>query len=244
MASSWSTFDYTQVQGIPEVALRIELLHDRLQSLSNGNQPRILEVGIGSGDVTLMLAQQYQDVTCVDAETENCERVLERLKDHNLSHVEIIHSTVEDAELPAEAYDHIVLLGILEHLKDPVDVLKCLAPCLRPGGCMHITVNLANSLHRLLGEAMGVIAHVEEISESDIRLGHYRVYTLPQLREHVASSGLQVAHEHPFYLKPLPTSMLTPLSMEVHRGLNALGQKYPEFASYIYMEVQSPPTGE
>ena len=237
MKTEWSTFDYTQVKGIPEVALRVQLLHDRLQELAGETQPDILEVGLGAGDVTLMLAQQFEHLSCIDADPKTCTQVLDRLEENGLDHVQFTASTIEDAELAENAYDHIVLLGILEHLKDPVSVLKTLAPSLRACGRLHITVNLAHSLHRLLGEAMGMISNVEDLSDSDIRLGHYRVYTQNELVGHVTKAGFEVLNEQPFYMKPLPTSMLDDVPMEVHQGLNVLGQKYPEFASYVYLEV-------
>ena len=237
METERSTFDYTQLKGIPEVALRVQMLHDRLGELSGETQPDILEIGLGAGDVTLMLARRFDHLTCIDADSETCTQVLDRLEESGLNHVQVTASTFEEAELEKSAFDHIVLLGILEHLKDPVSVLKGIAPSLRTGGRLHITVNLAHSIHRLLGEAMGMISNVEELSDSDIRLGHYRVYTLEELRSHVSDAGLEVVHEQPFYMKPLPTSMLNDVPMEVHQGLNILGQKYPEFASYVYMEV-------
>jgi SAM-dependent methyltransferase len=237
MKTEWSTFDYTQVKGIPEVALRVQMLHDQLQELAGETQPDILEVGLGAGDGTLMLAQQFEHLTCIDADPETCTQVLDRLEENRLDHVQFTASTIEDAELEQDAFDHIVLMGILEHLKDPVSVLKALAPSLRSDGRIHITVNLAHSLHRLLGEAMGMISNVEELSDSDIRLGHYRVYTLDELVGHVTEAGLEVLYEQPFYMKPLPTSMLGDVPMEVHQGLNVLGQRYPEFASYVYLEV-------
>lgn len=237
MIDSKSKFDYSKIQGVPEVALRLELLRERLQHLSNESQPRILEVGVGSGDVTLMLAQHSKEITCIDSDEENCSFVLKRLKDHNLHEVEFICSTVEDVQLSETGYDHIVLQNMLEHLEDPVKVLYRLATCLRLGGCIHISVPLANSLHRWLGVVMGFIQQTEDLAESDILYGHCMVYTPSMLRKHVELAGLKVTYEHFFYLKPLPTSMLTPLSMEIHRGLYLLGQRFPEFASYMYMEV-------
>ena len=237
MKAECPPFDYRQLKGIPEVALRIQMLHDRIRELAGDRQLDILEVGLGAGDVTLMLARQFDHLTCIDADPETCSQVRDRLEENGLDHVKITTSTIEEAELDTSAFDHIVLLGILEHLKDPVSVLKAIAPSLRTGGRLHITVNLAHSIHRLLGEVMGMISNVEALSESDIRLGHYRVYTLEELRSHVSDAGLEVVHEQPFYMKPLPTSMLNDVPIEVHQGLNILGQKYPEFASYVYMEV-------
>jgi len=232
-----NSFDYSQIQGIPEVALRVELLQERLQYLSQGTQPRILEIGVGSGDITLMLARNFKEVICVDMDRKNCDLVLDRLEEIKLGHVQFICSSVEEATLPAENFDHIILQNILEHLKDPIIVLKHLAKSLKQSGVMHISVPLANSFHRWLGVSMGLISGIEELAETDIQYGHYRVYTPQLLKEHIKTAWLKVSYEQPFYLKPLPTSVLTPLSMEIHRSLFSLGQKFSEFASYMYLEV-------
>ena len=233
----FSSFDYTTVHGVPEITLRVDLLGRRLQQLSKGAESQVLEVGVGTGDTTVMLAQHFGKLTCVEPDEENYRQVRSRLATLGLDQVEFIRCKVEDAQLGPAEYDHIVLLGLLEHLGDPVSFLRDLVSSLRPGGCVHVLVNLVNSIHRLLGVEMGLIAHIEELSEADIRLGHYRVYSPSMLRDHLDEAGLQVTYEQPFYLKPLPTSMLTALPMEVHRGLDMLGRRLPEFASYMYLEA-------
>ena len=243
MTSDTGGFDYSQVRGIPEVAVRAELLLERLQLLASGSRSRILEIGVGSGDITLILAGLFEDVTCVDPDEINCNLVWKRLKDMNLNGVTFLRTKVEEAQIPPNYYNHIILQNILEHLEDPVNVLQSLSTCLCPGGYMHISVPLANSLHRWLGVEMGLISHPDDLGETDVQYGHRRVYTPDLLRKHMESADLQAVYELPFYLKPLPTPMLNPLSMEIHRTLYLLGQRFPEFASYMYMEVSRRSTG-
>lgn len=234
------TYDYSKIQGAPEVMMRVELLSERLAQNVKESEPCILEVGVGTGDITLMLARSYSQVTCIEMEDANCQLVQNRLREQYLRQFTFIRSKIEDAPLSNSGYDHILLMGVLEHLEDPLIALGRAASFLRPGGRVYILVNLANSLHRLLGVAMGIISHVEELSDSDFERGHHRIYTLEGLRREVSQAGLQVDYEYPFYLKPLPMSMLTPLPMAVHKGLLALGEKFPEFASYVYMEAIAP----
>jgi len=238
MSSECSTFDYAAVCNIPEVLLRVELLAQRLEELQANRLARVLEVGVGSGDVTLMLAERFDRVTCVEPDEKNCRLVSERLLRQNRGGVEFIQTPVEQVTLSAEKYDHIVLLGVLEHLGDPKAVLRQLGGNCRTAGCMHIVVNLAGSLHRRLGVAMNMIEDTQELSQSDVDLGHYRIYTRDELCDQICSAGLRITYEQAFYLKPLPTSMLTGLSMEIHRGLYRLGEELAEFASYIYVEAR------
>ncbi|MBW1783674.1 MAG: class I SAM-dependent methyltransferase [Deltaproteobacteria bacterium] len=237
--SDFASFDYFTIQGIPEQVLRVELLEGRLSELSKAEDPRILEIGIGNGDVTQMLTRRFNQVTCIDSDETACEKVKGRLREMGLSQPEFITSNIEDADLPSECYDHVVLLNLLEHLKNPVDVLKQLKGCLSSGGCIHITVPLANSLHRWLGVSMGMISSPEDLAESDVRFGHYRVYTHRMLEEQIESAGLSVSFKQGFYLKSLPTAMLTPLPMELHKGLFKLGERFPELAAYAYAEARA-----
>ena len=236
------SYDYRQAEGIPEVAIRIALLERRLAAQLPAG--RILEVGVGAGDVTLMLSRAFLrpghgTLTCVDASAENVALTRSRLKAAGLPEPAFQVATIEAAALDG-VFDHLVLLGLLEHLADPVAVLRRLAGFLAPGGRLHVVVNLASSIHRWLGVEMGQIPDVEALSESDHRLGHYRVYTLPLLREHLVQGGFRILEEDPFYLKPLPTSMLNQLPMELHQGLESLGRRFPEFASYVRLEADCP----
>jgi len=233
-------FDYTALIGIPEVALRLEMLRDRmLARLAPRAEARILEVGAGSGDATLMLATAFRSVTLVDADPTICAEVGARMAAEDFANVTIATTWVERFT-DESGFDGIVLQNILEHLADPVGALLHLTPMLRPGGAMFINVPLAHSLHRWLGVEMGYMADPAALAESDIDYGHYRVYTAALLREHIEAAGLSVELEKSYYLKPLTTGQLTPLPLELHRALFRLGERFPDFASYVYAEAGRP----
>ena len=232
-----NTYDYSEIQDLPEVTIRIGLLMERLRSRVSEGSPRILEVGVGAGDVTIELTQTFSHVTSVDMDEATIALAQSRLQDKGLPAPRFVLGKIEDLEFPPERFDHIILLGILEHLADPPSCLETMRRWLSPGGTVHVTVNLAHSLHRRLGVAMGFINDVEELGESDLRLGHHWIYTRSLLKEHVTTAGFEVGFERPFYVKPLPTSMLSDLPMEVHHGLNALADTLPQFASYVYVEA-------
>jgi 2-polyprenyl-3-methyl-5-hydroxy-6-metoxy-1,4-benzoquinol methylase len=236
-SSGFGDFDYGAIKDLPEVAVRTGIFGERLVANSDvWGRDQALEVGLGSGDVSLMLSRAFGDVTCLDMEPGIVETVRKRLENQGVIPT-FVCSLVEDATFEDDSFDAIVFFGILEHLEDPVSGLRQIIRWLRPGGRIFITVNLANSIHRMLGVAMGMINSVTELSESDHSLGHYRIYTPEELKQNVADAGLSVLYERNFYLKPLPTSMLTKLPMDLHIGLSKLGEMIPEYASYVYMEI-------
>jgi len=235
----FSDFDYSTIREIPEQTLRINLLERRLNQLLKKSSNSVLEVGLGSGEVSLMLSNKFDNVISIDSDAGICDATEKLFKEKNVENVNIIHSRIEDIEhvdLKGTFFDHVILLNFLEHVEDPVLILKLISKRLCKSGIIHITVPLANSLHRLLAVEMGLIKSTTEIAESDKHFGHYRIYTHDLLRQHIEEAGFNINFEQSFYLKPLPTARLTPLPYEIHEGLFKMGQKLPDFASYIYIE--------
>jgi ubiquinone/menaquinone biosynthesis C-methylase UbiE len=163
MNTKFNSFDYTSVQQIPEVMLRVELLKKRLECLKNKKIQNVLEVGVGSGDTTLMLAKEFKSVLCIDIDQATLNNAQLRIKKNGVSNVHFACGNIAEDLLLDQKYDHVFLIGILEHLDDPVKSLKLMSKYLTSQGIIYILVNLANSLHRWLGVAMGDIKEVSEL---------------------------------------------------------------------------------
>ena len=235
-----ANFDYAKTSGLTEIRLRLDLLAERLRAnLAQTQSPRVLEIGVGTGDCTMMLAASYNDLVAVDIDSDICRAVTKRLRAAGLSEPKIICTPVEECRFDTR-FDAIILQNILEHIADPVAMLRQLGKILSPNGRLHINVPLANSLHRLMGVELGMIARADALSEADLAYGHYRVYSPDLMREHIESAQLRTDFEMPYYLKPFSTAMLQGLSDEQHVALFALGQKLPQLASYLYLEVTLP----
>jgi ubiquinone/menaquinone biosynthesis C-methylase UbiE len=228
---------YAGTKNIPEVRFRMRLLSERLNFLAKGVGARILEVGVGSGDITLALAKQYSQITFVEPDPSICRFVLGRLKEETIDSVDYICSGIEQADLPVGVYDYVIMLGVLEHIQDPILALQKVATLLKPGGSVHISVNLAGSLHRWLGVSLGILSSPEQLTDGDRQHGHFRIYTAELLANELNSAGLTLNYSLPFYLKPLPTAHLATLPENFHDALFLMGQKFPEFASYLYVEA-------
>jgi SAM-dependent methyltransferase len=232
--------DYTKDVGLAEVRVRLGVLRERVAR--GGTVRHILEVGVGSGDATLMLVDAFLQhggrITCVDTDADVLAAVRARLAARGLPQPDCVHAKAEAVDLPPASFDHVVLLNVLEHIQDPVAALERLRGCATADGRFHISVNIAGSLHRWLGVEMGIIDDVEQLSSSDHELGHHRIYTVPLLLAQLEAAGLRATDVHRFYLKPFPTSVLAQLPWETHAALDALGTRFPEFASYVYVQAQ------
>jgi SAM-dependent methyltransferase len=132
---------------------------------------RLLEGGIGSARNLIHFRECGYDVAGYDISEDAVLRARSRGLDdvcvHDLTHP----WPVEDGSLRA-----VVLLDVLEHLPNPVDVLRDVARTLRPNGGVVVTVPAIPWLY----------------GNWDRALGHYRRYTGRQLRQQAREAGLCV----------------------------------------------------
>jgi SAM-dependent methyltransferase len=226
--------DYKSHRRSHEVVLRVELIERRLKDLHVNRPSRVLEVGVGSGATTKMLIEHFDRVTCVDLEQERIEEVAAYVAEPK---PEFVCAAAEAVALPEGAFDHVFLIGLLEHLPDPPAVLRNVRPALSDKGRMHVLVNNAGSIHRHLGVALGQIRDVEDRSQSDIMLGHYRVYTPDKLQAEIERCGFKIDYIDLHYLKPLPTKRMDELPLWMSEAFVKLGRKFPEFSAYTYLEA-------
>jgi SAM-dependent methyltransferase len=112
---------------------------------------------------------------------------------------------------PPAPLDTIVASHFLEHVDEPVDLLRRFARWLAPGGRALLVVPNAGSLHRQIGRRMGLLRELTDLNDGDLRLGHKRVYTRAVLDAHLAASGLAVVHVAGATLKALSNAQLAAL---------------------------------
>ena len=122
----------------------------------------------------------------------------------------------------------------LEHVEDPVLVLKIAQNWLNAGGKLIAIVPHADSLHRRLAVAMGMLKQTDELGETDRKMGHRRVYNLANFENDIQSAGFDIEARIGLFVKLLPNSMMTGFSDDLLKGLMELGDQLPiEFATSI-----------
>jgi len=126
---------------------------------------------------------------------------------------------------------------VLEHVDDPVEVLSLCKLWLVPNaGRIYAAVPHCNSLHRQIGVSLGMLESVDQLSDSDISIGHKRVYSRDELKKDFLSSGLTVLEEGGFYLKTLSNAQISKVcDKPVINALMSMGVHHPEIASNIYI---------
>jgi 2-polyprenyl-3-methyl-5-hydroxy-6-metoxy-1,4-benzoquinol methylase len=192
--------------------------------------PRVLELGCSEGIMTKFLAQKFSRLTVIDGSKKYIDNVRASIKNET---VKFSVSLFEKFDTQ-ERFDDIIMANILEHVEDPVLILKKAGEWLDGGGRIHIMVPNARSLHRRLGQKMGIIEDVASPSENDKKIGHRRVYTQETLESDIKKSGLAVVAKTGIFLKPLSHSQLMDSDAKLLDALFEIGKELPDYCSTIY----------
>lgn len=193
------------------------------------NGPLVLEIGCGRGTTTQMLAERFPSLHVVDA-SDRCVKLAAQRAPPS---VQFYLSNVESFEAPVR-YDSIIMAHVLEHLDDPVAALKRARNWFAPLGSVHIVVPNADSLHRRLGVAMGLLPTTDALNERDRALGHQRVYNRERLRRDVAAAGFRILHEDSIFLKILSNAQMEKLDRRLIEALFTVGREAPELCTNLY----------
>ncbi|MBN8767105.1 MAG: class I SAM-dependent methyltransferase [Thiobacillus sp.] len=207
-------------------------------------QGSLLELGSYKGDFTRRLLPYSDEVTCVEASDLAIREAQRRLGDK----ATYVHSTFECVVLPRR-YDNIVLTHVLEHLDDPVRVLKRVNDeWLAEGGRLFLVCPNAHAPSRQIAVKMGLIAHNAAVTPAEAEHGHRRTYALDTLERDAAAAGLNVVHRSGIFFKALANFQWDRLlntdivSREYLDGCYQLGQQYPDLCASIFLMCEKGPS--
>ena len=200
-------------------------------------QGSLLELGSYKGVFTKLFLPYFNDITCVEASDVAIEDARKKLGDK----VIFVNSLFEKAILP-KRYDNIVLTHVLEHLDDPVLVLKRINnEWLSEGGRFFLVCPNANAPSRQIAVKMGLITHNATVTPAEAEHGHRRTYTLDTLERDAVAAGLKVVHRSGIFFKALANFQWDRLlqtdiiSEEYLEGCYELGQQYPDLCSSLFL---------
>jgi SAM-dependent methyltransferase len=201
------------------------------------NKGSLLELGSFKGHLTRRFLPYFDDITCVEASDVAIEDAQNKLGDK----VKFVKSLFEKATLP-KPYDNIVLTHVLEHLDDPVLVLKRINDeWLAEGGRFFLVCPNANAPSRQIAVKMGLITHNAAVTTGEAEHGHRCTYTLDTLERDAVAAGLKVVHRSGIFFKALANFQWDRLlqtdiiSAEYLEGCYKLGQQYPDLCSSIFL---------
>ena len=111
------------------------------------NGGRCLDFGGGGGVFLPTLSARFDDVTCLDLETRDANRIVGY---HELSNVTVKQGNVEFTKFDDMRFDVIVAADVLEHFKDLSSPVKILQKWLAPNGFLFTSLPTENWVYVLL----------------------------------------------------------------------------------------------
>jgi 2-polyprenyl-3-methyl-5-hydroxy-6-metoxy-1,4-benzoquinol methylase len=197
----------------------------------------LLELGCFQGDFTKRLAERFADITCVEASND----ALTIARNEIGSKATFVHSMFETVKLD-RSFDNIVLTHVLEHLDDPVSVLRRVnTEWLSDRGRFFLACPNANAPSRQIAVKMGLITHHAAVTPAEKEHGHRITYSLDTLERDARAGGLKVIHRSGIFFKALANfqwdRLLTTdiVSPEYLEGCYQLGQIYPDLCSSVFL---------
>jgi 2-polyprenyl-3-methyl-5-hydroxy-6-metoxy-1,4-benzoquinol methylase len=194
-----------------------------------------LELGCYQGNFTKLLSQRFASVAVVDAAAE-CIAAASAIV---AGTVDFHHATFEEFE-PATRYDNIFLIHTLEHLDDPVAVLRRIKGWLSEHGRLFVATPNARAASRQIAVNMGLIRHAAAVTAVETAHGHRVTYSMDTLVADIREAGLTPVIRGGVFFKGLANFQIDAaldagiISREYLDGCFELGRVYPDLCSSIY----------
>ncbi|MCX7946508.1 MAG: class I SAM-dependent methyltransferase [Hydrogenophilus sp.] len=198
----------------------------------------ILELGPAEGVMTELLVKTGLELTVVEGALPFCQALAQRFPN-----ITVIHSLFEEFS-PTQRYDNIIFGHVLEHVANPVEILRRARSWLTPEGRVLAAVPNARSIHRQAAVLMGLLPAEDALNQSDLQHGHRRVFNPESFRQTFLEAGYRIELFGGYWLKPLSNAQLeTHWTPQMIEAFMQLGERYPDIAAEIYIVAYSDQTG-
>lgn len=199
-------------------------------------EARVLELGCATGLMTRVLAGAARSLVAVDRE----QSYLARAESKALPNVRFILGDITTLDLPGR-FDHVVAANVVHEVRDINALFARFGELLEPHGRLHISLQNPQSIHRLVGEAAGMIGSLTAVSHLGQRYGTLRMLSARDLEVIGASVGFRCIARRGIMLKPLPNDLMSSLPEAILRGLVAVADQFPDHCAMNYLVYERAP---
>ena len=194
------------------------------------NEKNVLEMGPADGIMTEKLDPLCECLTLLEGSSVFCNQLRNKFPN-----IKIINSLFEEY-FPEEKYTSIIMGHVLEHVKNPVELLRNVKGWLAPKGNIICAVPNSRSLHRQAAVLMGLLETEDSLNSSDMLHGHQRVFSPETFRNTFIKAGLKINHFGGFLIKTASNQQITDTwSPEMFRAFMEVGERYPDIAAEIFI---------
>ena len=201
---------------------------------------KLLSLGLGHGltarDLNAGLSGRLKRHVVLEGSREMIERFEKQAA--AVPVLDVVECFFEDFKSD-EKFDAIEMGFVLEHVEDPLQLLRKYRDSLAVNGSLFIGVPNALSLHRRLGQMAGLLDDPYKLSEMDLKFGHRRYFDLDSLQACVIQAGLKIRSAQGLLMKPFTESQMQSLHLKppVWEALAEVSKEYPAIANSIFVEV-------
>jgi len=197
----------------------------------------LLELGLGHGHTTNIFANHFEQHVVLEGSPAVIRNFQEK---HPKCRAQIVQTYFEEFSTE-KRFDAIVMGFVLEHVDDPLKILRHFRQFLAPGGQMFLAVPNAEVMNRRLGHLAGMLPDMSTLSENDHLLGHKRYYTVASLTSELGLAGYKIDGLEGIYLKPFTSRQIVSLQLDrkIITAMCDLGVSYPELSCGILAEVSA-----
>lgn len=168
-----------------------------------------LDIGAGEGALAKKLCWQFERYVAI----EPAQNYAQKLRELKIETHEVLFENFKTERL----FNAVFCLGVLEHVEDPVAMIRHAYRLLAPRGVLCITVPNAFSLHRVVALANDFLSWPNELQAHDKIVGHERYYDYLWLVRDIIE-GTQCKQSdilvEGIMLKPLPNSKMDIFTQE------------------------------
>lgn len=112
-----------------------------------GKKGRILDIGVGRGEILIEAVSNGWEAEGVEPSDSFADYAEKRTS------AKIWREPIEDAAIPSNSFDVVILGAVLEHLYDPDTVMKKISTILKTGGLLYVDVPNEKGLYFVVGNA-------------------------------------------------------------------------------------------
>lgn len=196
-----------------------------------GRNKKLLDLGCSYGRIAKALSPYFKRIVAVDGSKT---LINQAKKENRASNIYYHVSLVENLDIK-EKFDVVLLSFILEHVANPQIILRKASKFLKKKGVLFIMVPNAESLHRRIGKAMGIIKKLNELTPTDINHGHRRVYTLKTIVKDIRRAGLKINKKGTFFIKPLSNKQMGKFDLKICDALYEIGKDLQGLGSMLFV---------
>lgn len=146
--------------------------------------------------------------------------------------------------LSSEAFDFIVVSGLLHEVPDQSRLLAALRTLCGAETVVHFNVPNMRSFHRLLAVEMGLIGDMSETSDMDRAFGHYGRFDRDHLNDVLRGAGFRVLESGSYFVKPFTHDQMDALlatnvfPSSLIEGLDRMTKYMPEHGCELYANAR------